>query len=190
MGDRVTAQQFFNNGAQAANDRTHPEYLQHAFQMFCSAVYADPTWATALYQAGNNASDLKHYHAAVACWRRALECDMPDVNDHSITDAARAKVLCNLGWRLETVGRTREALQCSLEATVLDPKLAFAWLNLSIVQGRLGATQESVNSARKRQMTGRTRNICNMRSKCSARRSTLTRHGRLRSIRPGITLLT
>ena len=149
MGDRVTATQFFNNGAQSANDKTHPEYLQHAYQQFCSAVYADPTWATALYQAGNNASDLKHYHAAVACWRRALECEMPDVNDHSITDAARAKVLCNLGWRLETVGQTREALKCSLEATALDPKLAFAWLNLSIVQGRLGATQESANSARK-----------------------------------------
>jgi len=149
MGDRATAQMFFNNGAQSANDKTHPEYLQHAYQQFCSAVYADPTWATAAYQAGNNASDLKHYHAAVACWRRALECEMPDVNDHSITDAARAKVLCNLGWRLETVGQTKEALKCSLEATALDPKLAFAWLNLSIVQGRLGATQESVNSARK-----------------------------------------
>lgn len=148
MGDRKTAEQFFNNGVSAANDRSKPEYLQHAFQMFCSAMYADPTWATASYQAGNNASDLGMLPAAIACWRRALECEMPAVTDvHQ--EASRAKVLCNLGWRLESVGQTLEALEVTLEATTLDPKLAFAWLNLSIIQGRLGLTAKSVQSARK-----------------------------------------
>lgn len=147
MGDRKTAEQFFNNGVTAANDKSRPEYLQHAFQMFASAMAADPTWATAAYQCGNNASDLMMLPAAIACWRRALECEMPDVNDvHQ--EASRAKVLCNLGWRLESVGQTEEAFNATIEAVRLDPKLAFAWLNLSIIQGRLGHTAESVRAAR------------------------------------------
>lgn len=148
MGDRKTAERFFNNGVSTVNDRSKPEYLQHAYQQFCSAMAMDPTWATASYQCGNNASDLGHLPAAIACWRRALECEMPDVNDvHQ--EASRAKVLCNLGWRLESIGRTQEALNATLEAVALDPKLAFAWLNLSIVQGRLGQTEVSVTSARR-----------------------------------------
>lgn len=147
MGDRATAIQFYNNGAAAASDRSAPEYLQHAFQIFSSAMYADPTFATAAYQCGNNASDLGHHPAAIACWRRALECEMPDSGDAG-SDAARSKVLCNLGWRLESTGKTLEALDASMQAVELDPKLAFAWLNLSIIQGRLGLTEKSVQSAR------------------------------------------
>lgn len=146
MGDREHAQLLYNNGAQVVNDKSRPEYLQHAYQQFTSACYADPTWATAFYQAGNNASDLKHLHASIACWRRAAECKMPDHAD--TTDATRAKVYCNLGWRLETVGRTLEALDYTEQAVKLDPNLAFAWLNLSIIQGRLGLTDKSVKSAR------------------------------------------
>ena len=149
MGDRATAVQFFNNAVASANDRTHPEYLQHSFQMFVSAVNADPTWADANYQAGNNGSDLGHLHAAVACWRRALECEMPDTGNSADTSAARAKVLCNLGWRLESLGQTREALEFTEHAVRLDPDLAFAWLNLSIIQTRLGMTAKAVTSARK-----------------------------------------
>jgi len=52
MADRATAEQFFNNAVSTVNDRSRPEYLQHAFQMFCSAAYADPTWADAHYQTG------------------------------------------------------------------------------------------------------------------------------------------
>ena len=74
MADRKTAEMFFNNGAMAAQDRSKPEFMQHAFQQFSSAMHADPTWATAAYQVGNNASDLGHHHAAIAAWRRALEC--------------------------------------------------------------------------------------------------------------------
>lgn len=148
MGDRKTAEMFFNNGAQAAQDRSKPEYLQHAMQQFSSAMHADPTWATAAYQAGNNASDLGLLHAAIACWRRALECEMPKNGEAQSHEATRAKVMCNLGWRLESTGQTHEALKVAIEAVHLDPGLAFAWLNLSIVQGRLGYMAESVVSAR------------------------------------------
>lgn len=149
MGDRATALQFFNQAAETVNDKSKPEYLQHGFQLFSSAVYADPTFATGFYQAGNNGSDLQHLHAAVACWRRALECEMPDILPAETTDASRAKVLANLGWRLESIGHTAEALKVTQEAAALDPNLAFAWLNMSIVQVRLGQTAEGVVSARK-----------------------------------------
>ena len=149
MGDRKTAEMFFNNGAQAAQDRSKPEFLQHAFQQFSSAMHADPTWATAAYQVGNNASDLGHHHAAIAAWRRALECEMPKNGDVASHEATRAKVLCNLGWRLESTGQTEEALKVAEEAIKTDPKLSFAWLNLSIIQGRIGRTEDAVASARK-----------------------------------------
>ena len=149
MGDRATAIQFYNTGVTSASDRSKPEFLQHAFQQFSSAMYMDPTFATAAYQCGNNGSDLGHLSAAIACWRRALECEMPDTAPQDNTDASRAKVLCNLGWRLESIGKTLEALDVSQEAVSLDPELSFAWLNLSIIQGRLGLTDLAVTSARK-----------------------------------------
>jgi tetratricopeptide (TPR) repeat protein len=149
MGDRATALEFYNAGVTSAADRSKPEYLQHSFQMFTSAVYADPTFGTGWYQSGNNGSDLNHLHAAIACWRRALECEMPDTAPQNDTNAARAKVLTNLGWRLESVGQTLEGLDFSEQATKLDPKLSFAWLNLSIIQMRLGLTAAAVTSARK-----------------------------------------
>ena len=148
MGDRKAAEQFYNCGVDSASDRSKPEFLQHAFQQFQSACYADPTFGTGWYQCGNNGSDLGHLHAAIACWRRALECEMPNTGPQNDTNAARAKVLCNLGWRLESIGKTLEALNVSEQAVKLDPNLAFAWLNLSIIQGRLGLTEKAVKSAK------------------------------------------
>ncbi|MDE2099027.1 MAG: hypothetical protein KGL39_17365 [Patescibacteria group bacterium] len=74
---------------------------------------------------------------------------MPDILPGESTDASRAKVLCNLGWRLEGIGRTLEAEELLLQAVQIDPNLSFAWLNLSIVQTRLGQLSEAVESARK-----------------------------------------
>lgn len=149
MGDRKHAQQLFNQGVTSANDRSKPEYLTHAFNMFTSSLYADPTWATAAYYTGNSVSDLGFTPAALACWRRALECEMPDVNDNALMDASRAKVYTNLGWRLECAGETDEALSYCNKAVRLDPDLVFAHLNLSIVLARLGRLEEAVASARR-----------------------------------------
>jgi len=149
MGDRKSAELFFNNGVTTINDRSRPEFLTHAYQQFCSAMYADPTWATASYQAGNNASDLGHLAAAIACWRRALECEMEEKGEQETPHASRAKVLCNLAWRLESLGDTDEAHKLAQEAVTVDPNLSFGWLNLSIIEGRLGHTAEAVRSARK-----------------------------------------
>ena len=149
MGDRVTAEVFFRQAAETVADKSRPEFLTHSYQLFSSAMYADPTYAQASYQAGNNASDLNHPQAAIACWRRALECEMPDATPDESTDVSRAKVYCNLAWRLETIGRTEEAFFYGKKAVALDPHLAFAWLNLSVIQGRMNLTKEAVASARK-----------------------------------------
>src|SRR5262249_21189626 len=89
-------------------------------------------------------SDMQNLPAAIGCWRRALECEMPVAGLHGSSDATRAKVLCNLGWRLECLGLTDEALKVTTEAVSLDDKLSFAWLNLSIIHGRLGNTELAV----------------------------------------------
>lgn len=149
MGNRQQAELFFNNAVATVNDRSRPEYLQHAFQMFASAMNVDPTFADAAYQAGNACSDLLQLPAAVACWRRALECEMPDRVPKESTAVSRAKVLTNLGWRLECLGQTEHADVLLGHALLLDPELSFAWLNRSICQARLGHTAWAVESARK-----------------------------------------
>lgn len=147
MGDRNTAIRFFNNAAAAIQDKSAPEYLQHGYQLFSSAMNADPTWADAAYQCGNNSSDLGHLHSAIACWRRALECEIPGSADFA--EVSRAKVLCNLGWRLECVGQTKEAYELAKQAVKLDPALSLAWVNLSIVETRLGYCEQAIASAKK-----------------------------------------
>src|ERR1700675_1870430 len=129
MGDREHSSQLYNAGVTAINAKDNPEHLANAYQMFSAAVYADPTYGLAVYQAGNNASDLNQLPAAIACYRRALECEN--------TQEDTAKILCNLGWRLHSLGQTQEALACSLKAVELDPALVFPWLNLSLIYGLL-----------------------------------------------------
>lgn len=141
MGDRPAAVQFYNQGVEVANNRPYAESLTTAYQLFVSACYADPTYGQANYQAGNIASDLNHLHASVACYRRALECE------HTQED--KAKVLCNLGWRLHTIGQTQEAYEVSRQAVELDPHLAYAWLNLSLIHGMLEQPAQGAKCARK-----------------------------------------
>ena len=102
MGDRKTATAFFNQGLQANQQKgDDPKLGAHAYQLFASACFADPTWFHAYYQCGNNNSDLKLYFSAIADWRRALECEAPDKE--------RAKACANLGWRLHNLNRFPEA---------------------------------------------------------------------------------
>lgn len=141
MGDRAAALQMYNQGVEVANNRQHAESLTTAYQCFISAAYADPTYGQAHYQCGNNASDLNHLHAAIASYRRALECKN--------TDEEKAKILCNLGWRLHSVGRTEEALDATQEALRLDPKEFHAWVNLSCIYQMMDSSEESAQAVRK-----------------------------------------
>lgn len=76
MGDRTQAISFYNAAVKAHNDgpSVNPDHLQVSYNLFASAVLADPTWAEAWYQLGNNNSDLNLLPASIACYRRVLEC--------------------------------------------------------------------------------------------------------------------
>ena len=142
MGNRQHASALYNAGVTAANGGNgQPANLQQAFQNFVAAALADPTWWNAFYQCGNNVSDLGQQPAAIACWRRALECNM-DFRD-------RAKVLCNMGWRLHGLGHTQESIDCTRQALLLDDTLAMAWVNLSCTEGILDRPKEAVSAAEK-----------------------------------------
>lgn len=140
MADRASAQQMFNAGREALNNRDkYPQAGAHAYKMFASACFADPTWGTAFYQAGNNNIDLKLAHAAIACYRRALECN-PEKEE-------RAKILTNMGWQLQALGQTQEALSVSREALRVDPALAQPHLNLSVIYRDLADSEKSLYHA-------------------------------------------
>lgn len=126
MGDRETARAFIRQAEQTVADNSKPTYLQHGYQLFASACMADPTYAEAFYLFGNHNSDLRLTDAAIASWRRAIECGpAPDL---------RAKILTNLGWQLQARGDTEEAHDLSREAIRLDPTASRPWLNLSLIR--------------------------------------------------------
>lgn len=141
MGNREIAVKLYNSGVTTSNDKSHPSNLSTAYTQFVSAAYADPTWSTAFYQAGNNASDLNHLHTAVACYWRALECS-PD-------PAERARILCNLSWRLHGTGRIAEALDLADRALAIEPTLPLAHLNRAQALGAVGRNREGVEAARR-----------------------------------------
>lgn len=141
MGDRKHALDLYNAGVQAINDKTHAINPTTAYQLFVSACQADPLFGDAWYHIGNANSDLQMLHASVACYRRALECE----NEPK----AKAKILCNIGWRLHCLGQTTEAFQATMDALKLDEDLAYAWLNLSLIHGTMDNTTTGVDCARK-----------------------------------------
>ena len=140
MGDRAAAIKFYNHAVSASNDKSQTVNLQTAYSLFVSSCYADPTYWQSFYQNGNNNADMHNDYAAVASFRRALECEC-SVNE-------RAKVMTNLGWKLHSIGETQEGLYWSTEATRLDASLAHAWLNLSMIHGTLFDTAYGLQCAK------------------------------------------
>jgi hypothetical protein len=141
MGDRRQAQIFFNTAIVAVNEASNPQRFTHGYQLFSSAALTDPTWWEGLFQAGNNCSDLEHKEAAVACYRRALQCQ-PEGQD-------LGKVYTNLGWKLHQLGRTEEALHWSRKAVELVANEPYAWVNLSCIHQILNNTREGLRCAQK-----------------------------------------
>ena len=129
MGDRETAVKFYNAAVAAVNDNRDVNHLTTGYQLFSSAYLADPTFFDTAYQCGNNNSDLGKIEAAVANWRCALAC--------ASSDGERAKALVNLGWRLHTLGKTREAFDVTDAGLELDPTLHLGWVNLSLIHSHL-----------------------------------------------------
>lgn len=141
MGNRTQAEQMYNAGVTAANDRSHPDNLERAYRLFCSAVVADPTYGQGWYQLGNNTADMKKHLAAIAMWRRALQCD----NDKETT----AKILTNLGWYLHETGQIDEGVSCTKLAIDIAPKLSPAYTNLSQMLILLDDSQGAVDASQK-----------------------------------------
>jgi hypothetical protein len=141
MGDRATATRFYQQADVVRKDNSDSLNAKRSYELFSAACYADPSWWLTWYQHGNNHNDIKLFHAAVACWRRALACEIEHPHD-------RAKVLSNFGWGLSQIGEIDAAYAALTEATKLNPKNAAAWTNLSTIQGQLGSPAAAVGSAR------------------------------------------
>jgi tetratricopeptide (TPR) repeat protein len=141
MGDRAGATKLLAQGEVAARDKSQPTNVDHAYQQFASACYADPTWGHAFYANGCNASDLLRPHAAIALFRRAVECELdPD---------ERAKALTNLAWELMKVGGHKEAVTHLHVAININPKLSLPYMHLSLCSQIFGETDVAVGYAKK-----------------------------------------
>ena len=141
MGSRKFATDFFNQAVSAVNDVNNPTRLNHAYQLFSSACLTDPTWGDAWYWNGNNNNDLNLHPAAIACWRQALET----VQDRTL----KAKVLCNLSWRLHGLGHVQEAYDFAMKSVELDDTLDATWVNLSVIHTTLNQTATAVSCAQR-----------------------------------------
>lgn len=140
VGNRQAAVDFLNQGNVAAQDKTQPVHLQHAYQLFSSSVFVDQTFGEGWYALGNANSDLGMQQAAVAAWRRGLRCEL--------TNDLRAKMLSNLGWRIHTLGDQQEAAEHLQAALQIDHKLMHAWLNMGLVHGINGERLAAVECMR------------------------------------------
>lgn len=141
MGDRATAIKFYNQAVTALQDVSSTINMNTAYQLYASACFADPTYATAWYQYGNNNSDLNFFHSSIAAYRRALHCQQ-EGEEH-------AKTLCNMGWRLYSLGRLAEAEEALVAALALYPDSGPIHVNLSQLYGIKNETAKAVEHARR-----------------------------------------
>lgn len=141
MGDRDGAIKLLAKAEEAARDKSAPTNIDHAYQLYSAACYADTTYGHAFYANGCNASDLQRPHASIALFRRALESGVDDVE--------KPRLLVNLSWELMKIGGHREAVTHLHEALRLNPTLALAYLNLSLAHQCFGETDIAVGYAKK-----------------------------------------
>ncbi len=141
MGNREQAIKLLAKGEEAARDKSQPTNQDHAYQLISSAGYADPTYGHAFYVNGCTASDLTRPHAAIALYRRALECAL-DADE-------RPKTLTNLAWELMKIGRQQEALQILEKVTDEHPKLSLPWMHMSMCFQTFGQTKTAVACSKK-----------------------------------------
>jgi hypothetical protein len=47
----------------------------------------------------------------------------------------KAKALCNMSWRLHSLGQAQEAYETAMQSLQLDDKLDATWINLSVIHG-------------------------------------------------------
>lgn len=148
MGDRNQAISFHNQAVAKAADKASSVSVNLSYQMFCSAVAVDPTFAEGWAAVAEANGNIGWLESAVAALRRTLE-GPADGAPGSLTDALKAKTLTNLGHRLFHLGRIAEAHEATTDALALDNGLAMAWCNLSLIEGSLGDMASAIHYARR-----------------------------------------
>ena len=148
MADRVSAINFFNQAAQIQNPVSYTGNPQLKYQLFASAVLADPTMAQGIYELANANREMGLLPSAIALYRRLLELPVTDTPGDLTLDT-KARALTNMGHSLYTLGLYEEAEERTLEAIAIDPSLAMAWCNLSLVESVIGRLGKSLESAKK-----------------------------------------
>jgi tetratricopeptide (TPR) repeat protein len=142
MGNRAHATKLIQQAEIAAADKSKAGNIDHAYQLYASACFADPLWGHAFYANGCNAVDLDRPHAAVALFRRSLEAD-------SHTPTEKAHLLTNLAWALMKIGGQREAIEHLHAALKIDAKLSLPYMHLGLCHTTLGQTDLAVGYAQK-----------------------------------------
>lgn len=147
MADRVSAINFFNQAASIPNPANYTGNPQLKYQLFASAVMADPTMAMGVYELANANREMGLLHSAIALYRRLLELPVTDTPGELTLDI-KSRALTNMGHSLYTLGMYDEADRATRLAIEINPKLSMAWCNLSLVESVLGFLTASVESAK------------------------------------------
>lgn len=140
MGDRAQALLFYNKAIESLSNKDDPKHQEHALHLFSSACMCDPDFGEGFHQLGNVHSEFGHLHAAIANWRRALQCQ--DLPKH-----IRPQTMQNLSWRLHGLGHVDEALALGLASVELDPNLFQGWITLSCIYQTLADGEKEYETA-------------------------------------------
>lgn len=148
MGDKVAAINFLNQAASIQKRAAHSGNQQLQYQLLSSSVIADDTVAPALYELANANRDMGLHAAAVACYRRLVNLPIGE-EPGALTLEMKTRAMTNMAHSLYTLGRPKEAMECTMAALDIEPNLSLAWLNLSVSQSLLGDLEGSLRNAKK-----------------------------------------
>ena len=129
---------------------------QMAYRTLCSATAVDPTMAAGWYALGNATSDMQMYSAAVAAFRRCLDCP-ENGNPGDLDPTLRGKALVQYAHRLLNDGRIEESYLATRDAIAYlseHPDLpiderGFAYTSMSQVLSIMDQPESAIAFARK-----------------------------------------
>jgi len=146
MGDRVAAINFFNQAAAIPKPQPYAGQPQLQYQLFSSAVMADPTMGHAIYELANANRDLGLNPSAIALYRLMNQLPVSDTPGDVSLDM-KARSLVNLGHSLYVLGHMEEAEDATRQALEISDKLALGWLNLSLIESITDRLYDSLEHA-------------------------------------------
>ncbi len=131
MTPRQQAIEFFNKAVQI-----HTANSQMSYALLRSAAEMDPTLPEPWLAIATANSDMKLIASSIACYERYFSLK----NDNG-------QAWTSFGHILYHEGRIAEAEKATRRAIELDPELANAWTNLSLIESVKGRTNKSVEYA-------------------------------------------